>query len=102
MDLVDFFLDVVVLTSKQQHVEKKSTCKALLENTWDYQVHESKLYTRACMTIEEASDETETVSLARVCIKNMCKRNTAPDQMFCYYLLLLIFKIREAILSVTQ
>ena len=44
---------------------------ALLRTGWDYQVHESKLYTRACMTLEEASDETETVSFARVCIKNM-------------------------------
>ena len=44
------------------------------------------------VTLEEASEETETVSLARVCIKNMCKCNAAPDQMFFYYLLLLIFK----------
>ena len=59
------------------NIQKKSTCEAPLEHSilkihmTTYHVHESKLYTRACMTLEEASDETETVSFARVCIKNM-------------------------------
>ena len=61
--------------SRQQHPQNiylRSVPWAFtIENTRDYQVHESKLYTRACMTLEEASDETETVSLGRVCINYM-------------------------------